>query len=95
MVALGKPLDPEDVEMILEAVDQRQQNFPDEPRDITFLLVLLNIGERYRSVSCVSGEWVGKKGDILNKTADGTPLCPNGHLLEQGSGVTLGWIPQP
>ena len=95
MVALGKPLAPEDVEMILEAVDQRSQNFPDEPRDITFLLVLLNIGERYRSVSCVAGEWVGKKSDISNKTADGTPLCPNGHLLEQGAGVTLGWISQP
>lgn len=92
MAKQGKPLSIEDVEEILEAVETRSQNFPGEPRDMTFMVVMLNIGERYADVTCVQGEWEGKKKDLTPRKDGGIPLCPNGHPLTQGPGLKLGWL---
>lgn len=93
MPAAGKAVTIKDIEEILEAVEARQNNFPDEPRDMTFMLVMLNIGDRYASVTCINGEWVGKKKDIPKPLDEsGIPKCPDGHPLTQGAGLKLGWI---
>lgn len=86
----GERVNLEDVEMILEAVRQRKENFPDEAGVLLFALVLLNIGDRFTPVTCVHGEWSGLKKDIPK--GEGLPTCPEGHPLRQGEGLTLGWI---
>ena len=93
MPAAGRALSITDVEEILTAVKTRKANFPNEPEDITWALVLMNIGARYTSVACIEGEWIGKKRDIP-KPADGRPpSCPNGHpLIEATNGITIGWV---
>ena len=89
----GKPLTIEDVEMVLAAVRKRKRNFPTEPDDITWLLILLNIGDRYTSVTCIEGEWIGVKHEIEVPEPGGIPKCPNGHPLTQASTkLTIGWI---
>lgn len=92
MAKVGEALTIEDIEEILEAVDARQANFPDEPRDMTFMLVMLNIGDRYSEVECVNGEWTGIKKELKRRADGGVPLCPNGHPLLQGPGLKLGWL---
>ena len=93
MPTAGQSLKIEDVQMILDAVQARKNNFPQEPDDITWTLVLLNIGERYRSVACIEGEWVGKKQDIPKPEMGAIPTCPNGHpLLQAENGITIGWV---
>lgn len=93
MPKAGDVLKIEDIEEILEAVEMRQRNFPDEPRDMTFMLVMLNIGDRYAKVDCIKGEWVGQlKKDIPRRRDGGLPLCPNGHPLTQSGGLKLGWL---
>lgn len=90
MPAAGKKVTIEDIEEILDAVKTRGENFPEEPEDMTWMLVLINIGNRYASVACIEGEWVGKKKDIPPGT--GVPTCPNGHPLIQSAGLHLGWL---
>lgn len=91
MPQAGKHLTIEDVEMLLAAVRKRKENFPTEPEDITWLLVLLNVGDRYTSVTCIEGEWVGKKHEIPK--TEGFPKCPNGHPLTQSSSrLSVGWV---
>lgn len=91
MPTAGKPLSLDDVEMILDAVRLRKRNFPTEPEDVTMLLVLLNIGDRYTSVACINGEWVGQKQDIPK--GEGIPMCPNGHVLTQSNTrLAVGWV---
>lgn len=93
MPAAGNPLSIKDIEEILTAVTTRQANFPDEPVPITWALILSNIGERYRSVGCIEGEWVGKKRDVPKPEAGRSPACPNGHpLVEAKNGITIGWV---
>lgn len=92
MAEAGKALSIEDVEEILEAMEARHQNFPKEPFDMTLMLVLLNIGDRYSKVSCVDGEWSGQKKDVNRSSGEGIPQCPNGHSLVQDSGLKLGWL---
>jgi hypothetical protein len=92
MPTAGMPLSIEDVETLLEAVRKRQHNFLSEPEDISWLLVLANIGDRWTSVTCIEGEWVGTKMDIP-RTDRGVPTCPNGHPLTQSNTrLTIGWI---
>lgn len=92
MAEVGKPIDMDDVQMILDAVEQRKKNFPEEPSDMTMYLVLLNIGERFRQVTCTEGEWTGQKKD-LKPIEKQVPMCPNGHPLFQAEEtVKLGWV---
>lgn len=89
--APGDDLNIEDIDMIFEAVRDRQDNFPNEPATVAFGLVLLNIGDRFTSVKCINGEWEGLKMEIPKR--DGIPLCPNGHVMvESNSRLRLGWI---
>lgn len=89
----GDGITVEDIEMILEAVKNRQENFKDEPAKMSFALVLFNIGDRFAPVSCVAGEWSGLKTDIpKSDNLDELPKCPNGHVLIQGRGLKLGWL---
>jgi hypothetical protein len=90
MPEVGKGLSIEDVEMLLNALETRSTNFPEESFDLTFALVMLNIGQRFTSVSCINGEWVGQKKDVPK--GDDVPKCPNGHVLMEGVGIQLGWI---
>lgn len=87
----GKTLTMADVEQIGGAIKKRQENFPDEPLEMTVALVLLNIGDRYAPVICLEEEWQGLKQDIPKGDGVGVPKCPNGHVLTQGAGLSLGW----
>lgn len=93
MARVPKPGDEfttEDFEMVIDAIKQRQINFPDESTTLTLGLVLFNIGDRFARVECIEQEWTGFKKDIPK--GDGVPKCPNGHVLMQGRGLSLGWI---
>lgn len=86
----GKALDLDDVEMLISAIADRRENFPDEPGAVTIMVVLLNIGDRFAPVECLEKEWTGVKQDI--PSGDGIPKCPNGHVLFQRPGLCLGWV---
>lgn len=86
----GDPISMEDVEMIMDAIGKRRQNFPDESVAITFALVLKNIGDRFTPVECIEQEWKGIKFELPK--GEGVPTCPNGHPLMQDRGITLGWV---
>lgn len=86
----GDPLNMEDIDMIMEAVHQRQTNFPNEDAVFSFGIVMLNIGNRFAVVTCLEQEWQGLKKDIPK--GEGVPKCPNGHTLMEGPGLKLGWI---
>ena len=88
--APGKELTIGDVQTILDAIQRRQANFPDEPFEMCLALILLNIGDRYAKVHCIAGEWHGQKKDIPR--GEGVPLCPQGHPLTQDPGLKLGWM---
>ena len=85
----GNTLTIADVEQIAGAIKTRRKNFPDEPLEMTVALVLLNIGDRYAPVQCIEQEWTGLKQDIPK--GEGVPKCPNGHVMTQGPGLSLGW----
>lgn len=89
----GDRLNSEDVEMIIEAVNDRQKLFNREPLAMSLALVLFNIGDRFAAVSCVAGEWEGLKKDIPR--GEGVPKCPNGHVMMQGPGLRLIWQVEP
>ena len=91
MPEIGAPLSMEDMDMIFEAVRDRQKNFPDEPAGLSFYIVISGIGDRFRPVQCTEQEWEGIKKDIPK--GEGVPKCPNGHVLFEGPGVTVGWVP--
>lgn len=86
----GDTVTMEDFEMILEAVKQRQKNFPDEPASMTFAMIFMGIGDRFTPVTCKELEWEGVKQDIPKGTD--TPFCPNGHRLIMGPKISLGWV---
>lgn len=86
----GDALRIDDIEMILEAVEARSKNFPEEPVAVTLTIVMLNIGDRFSPVECVNGEWSSLKKDVPK--GEGLPKCPNGHVLTQGAGLKLGWL---
>lgn len=86
----GDQFTTDDFDMVLEAYEQRQRNFPNEPASFTFALVLFNIGDRFTPVECIEQEWAGLKKDVPK--SDGVPKCPNGHVLVQGLPLKLGWI---
>lgn len=89
----GTPIKMEDINLIIEAIVDRQRRFREESLRITIGVVLANIGEGFTPVHCVKGEWEGIKADL---ESDGDiPKCPNGHVLLQGTGVMLGWVSEP
>ena len=93
MAKAGEPLSIEDAYEIFVAITKRHENFPDEPLDMTWILVLRNIGDRYSEVICMNEKhsWKGIKKDIPK--GEGIPTCPEGHALMQGAGLTIGWLP--
>lgn len=91
MPTVGTPLSTTDMDIIFEAVLDRKTNFPDEPSNMIFYLVLSGIGERYRTVQCIEQEWTCLKKDVPQ--GEDLPTCPNGHALVEGPGMTIGWIP--
>lgn len=92
MAAIGMPIQIEEIQEILEAVEQRRFNFPDEPSEITFSLVLKGIGKRYWSVTCEEGEWSGELRSVVKQEGVIRPMCPNGHELIVEKKMTLGWV---
>ncbi len=86
----GDHLSTADVEMIVEAVEQRQHNFPDEPAILTLSLVLMNIGDRFRPLTCIEQEWTGMIHDLPTNE----PKCPNGHPINKGPSLKLTWVPE-
>ena len=88
----GDHLSTADVEMIAEAIEKRQKNFPTEPAILSFSLVLMNIGDRFRQLTCIEEEWTGLTADVPK--GEGTPKCPNGHPLNKGPSLKLVWVPE-
>ena len=86
----GDILNGDDFDMIMEAVATRHNNFPDEPITITMGLVFSNIGDRFSPVTCIEQEWEDVKMNVSK--GEGSPTCPNGHPLEVGPGLKLGWV---
>jgi len=88
----GNQLSLDDIQMILDAIEARQNNFPGEPKEISLIAVMIGIGDRYTMVQCTNNEWVGQKKDI--KKGSGIPTCPNGHpLFELNAGrIGIGWV---
>ena len=86
----GTPLRMSDFTDILQALNVRNQRFPDEAPGDSLGVVLFNIGDQYTPVHCVAGEWRGLKQDL--PPGRGIPTCPNGHVLLEQRGVKLGWV---
>ena len=86
----GDPFTKADFDMIMDAVNYRQQKFPEENIVLSLALVMFNIGDRFAPVTCIEQEWKGLKRDI--PPGEGVPKCPNGHVLMQGNGLKLGWM---
>lgn len=82
----------DDIDMIFDAVLERQQKNPSEPAKLSFYLVISGIGDRFRKVQCLEQEWEGLKKDIPFSIE--APVCPNGHTLNEGPGLYIGWVPQ-
>lgn len=89
----GDALNLEDAQMIIEAFIKRRENFPAEPSNMTLALILLNIGDRFATVTCIEEEWTSLVQDIPKGT--GVPKCPNGHVLTKGPGMHLAWMSDP
>ena len=76
---------------ISDAMRFRQSHFSDEPLETSIIVVLLNWGDKYKSVVCTAGEWSGVKADL--GLGEGLPHCPNGHpLFETGGGKQLALV---
>lgn len=84
---IGAALSTEDMDMILEAIKERNDKHPDEPGALTLYLILTGIGERFRKIQCVEQEFECLKFEVPESLT-----CPNGHSLHEGPGVTLGWV---
>jgi hypothetical protein len=91
--SVNDPLNGPGIEMVIDAVKKRRVNFPDEPIEMTLALILLNIGARFTPLECSGKEWRGFKKDLF--LGGGTLTCPNGHEIEKGQGITLGWVLEP
>lgn len=87
---VGAELTTKDLEIILEAIQARKKNFPEEPASMAFVLVMANIGYRFARITCEGGEWEGLKSDI--SPGVDSPTCPDGHALLKGPALKIGWI---
>ena len=89
----GQFLSADHIEMIYEAIEERQKNFPTEPRPVSFALAVQNIGNRFRPLQCVEQEWEGTTYDMSEIQMDGDePRCPNGHTINKGAPLRLAWL---
>lgn len=86
----GDFLSPQDVNMIFQAIKERHEKFPDEPMQLTAVLVMLNVGDRFAPVSCVEECWEGYLKDV--PSGEGVPKCPEGHPLFKEPGLRLAWV---
>lgn len=86
----GQSLSGPGIEIVIQAVKRRRENFPDEPLEMTLSLILMHIGARFDPLRCEGKEWRGFKKDI--KPGLGPPTCPNGHAIIKDQGITLGWV---
>lgn len=84
----------DDLEYILEAVHERQTNFPDEPAVVSIALVFMNIGSRFTPVECIEGEWSGYLMDVPKRPGE-DPRCPNGHPVTKGKPLRIAWVDVP
>ena len=74
-----------------DAYFYRRERWADEDPRTSFLVAVLNYGDRLTAVACIGREWSGTKGDLQRQ--EGIPLCPNGHpLIEFGPRCRLGLI---
>jgi len=91
---LGHKLKGIGVEVILQAIVGRQQNFPDEDlMTMTIPFVLMNIGHTFDPMICVEEEWRGRRKDCARDPETKKPVCPNGHeVMTAGRGMSLGWV---
>ena len=55
------------------------------------MTALFNAGAGFAPVACIGGEWSGLKSDLA--PGPGIPTCPSGHVLTQGRGLRLAWVP--
>jgi hypothetical protein len=92
MPKAGNPLTSDEFDMMMEAVQDRHKNFPDEPPVVILWTVFSNIGDRFSPVVCMEEEWSGLKQDIPKTSAGEDPKCPNGHPIRQGPRLSLGWV---
>lgn len=89
----GKALTTSDFDMIMEAVRRRTENFPGENPVMSLALVMFNIGDRYSQVTCVGEEaWTALKCEVAQQPGKRVPMCPQGHVLTQDYGLSLGWV---
>lgn len=96
MPEIGQAITVDDMDMMLQAMGERQAKHPDEPAALSMYVVFNGIGDRFTPVQCIEQEWSGVKQDIPKRDEKGEkPKCPNGHPLVQASRVRLGWIQEP
>lgn len=92
---VGKAFSMADFDMVLEAVQERQEKLKEkgeeEPVTLTLYLMLTKMGERFRKVQCIEQEFECLKSEI-DWDGESEPTCPNGHSLHPGPGLTLGWV---
>jgi hypothetical protein len=69
----------DDIEEINQKIQIRQLKFPEDLR-MSIGVVLMNFGDQFVEVSCIKGEWHGKKADLQSSSGH-IPLCPAGHPL--------------
>lgn len=89
---VGDAFSRQDLNDVLDAIETRKRNFPTEPESVRLGVILFNLGDKYAPVTCVNGEWSGRKTESETSGALGLPKCPNGHVLFEGSGLKLGWV---
>lgn len=88
-------LDGNMIDEIHEAIQARCHNFPDEPYAMSFFYVMLNIGERKRTlVSTNPNEeerWRGHV-DEVTLNGDGAPVAPDGFPVVSMNQVRLAYV---
>lgn len=92
MPKAGEAITVDDMDMMLEAMAERQEKH-DEPMAVSMYLVFKGIGNRFTPVQCVEQEWEGIQQDIPKRDENGDqPKCPNGHTIHAGPRLVLGWL---
>ena len=83
----------DDFNYILDTINRRRENFPEENMGLTWAFTLINIGDMFSKVLCTECEWEGVK--ITLESRNGEPTCPAGHKVIQSTKMHLGWVEVP